>query len=92
MRIGAEVIASLGVSLGEVADALEATKDAQADRWALRCGRSSEAFDDLVAGWRRNRLLLVEVLRDLGDKAQVAGAAYVETEATTTPLFGGPTR
>ncbi|MFC7491971.1 MULTISPECIES: WXG100 family type VII secretion target [unclassified Knoellia] len=92
MQIGAEVIAALGVSLGEVADGLESTADGSVDRWALGCGESSAAFDDLLAGWRRNRLLLAKVMRDLGEKAQVAGTAYVETESDVRRMSGGPTR
>ena len=92
MQIGAEVIAALGVSLGEVAHALEATRDGSIDRWALGGGEASDAFDHLLSGWRRNRLALAESLRDLGDKAQVAGTAYVDTESGVGSLFGGPTR
>ncbi|WP_353950416.1 hypothetical protein V6K52_12325 [Knoellia sp. S7-12] len=92
MQIGAEVIAALGVSLGEVADGLESTADGSVDRWALGAGQSSEAFDDLLAGWQRNRLLLAKTLRDLGDKAQGAGAGYVETESAVRRMTGGPTR
>ncbi len=92
MQIGAEVIAALGVSLGEVADGLESTADGSVDRWALGGGESAEAFDDLLSGWRRNRLLLAKVLRDLGDKAQFAGTAYVETENEARRMSGGLTR
>jgi len=92
MQIGAEVIAALGVSLGEVADGLESTADGSVDRWALGCGQSSEAFDELLSGWRRNRILLATALRDLGDKAQVAGTAYVETESDARRMSGGLTR
>ena len=92
MQIGAEVIAALGVSLGEVAHALEATRDGSIDRWALGGGEASDAFDHLLSGWRRNRLALAESLRDLGDKAQVAGTTYVDTESGVGSLFGGPTR
>lgn len=92
MQVGAEVIAALGVSLGEVAHALEATRDGSMDRWALGGGEASDAFDHLLSGWRRNRLALAESLRDLGNRAQVAGTAYVETESGVGSLFGGPTR
>ena len=33
-----------------------------------------------------------EALRDLGDLAEVAGTAYVETESDVGRLFGGPLR
>lgn len=92
MFIGAEVIAELGVSLSEVADDLEATKDGDVDRWALGNAHASDAFDDLLTGWRRSRLLLAKVLRDLGEKAQDAGSAYVETENRTRSMFGGESR
>lgn len=92
MQIGADVIAALGVSLGDVAADLEATRDGEVDRWAMGGGLASEAFDDLLSGWRRNRLLLAEVLRDLGEKAQLAGTAYVQTETEARRLFGGETR
>ncbi|MEO7268649.1 MAG: hypothetical protein ABIW49_05540 [Knoellia sp.] len=92
MQIGAEVIAALGVSLGDVATELEATKDGEVDRWAMGGGQSSEAFDDLLHGWRRNRLLLAKVLRDLSEKAQSAGQGYVETEGDARRMFGGETR
>jgi len=91
MRIDAEVMAALGVSLGEVAADLEATRDGSVDRWALGGGESSAAFDHLLTGWRRSRLALVESLRELGDKAQHAGAAYVETESAQRRMLGGPT-
>ncbi|MFC7488337.1 WXG100 family type VII secretion target [Knoellia sp. CPCC 206453] len=92
MQIGAEVIAALGVSLGDVASDLESTKDGEVDRWAMGGGEASEAFDDLLYGWRRNRLLLARVLRDLSEKAQNAGQAYVETEVEARRMFGGETR
>ena len=92
MQIGADVIAALGVSLGEVAHGLEVTRDGSLDRWALGGGEASDAFDHLLSGWRRNRLALAEALRDLGDKAQAAGTAYVETETDVGRMFGGPTR
>ena len=44
MQIGADVIAALGVSLGEVAYALEATRDGSVDRWALGGGEAADAF------------------------------------------------
>ena len=75
-----------------MADALIATPDASQDRWALGCEQSSEAFDDLVAGWRRQRLVLAEALTDLADKAQVAGAAYVDVEHGARQSLGGATR
>ncbi|KGN29866.1 hypothetical protein N802_10250 [Knoellia sinensis KCTC 19936] len=89
MQIGSEVIAAVGVSLGEVASDLEATTDGDVDRWSLGGGEASEAFDHLLSGWRRNRLLLAKVLRDLGEKAQVAGTAYVHTETAAERAFGG---
>lgn len=92
MQIGADVIAAIGVSLGDVANDLEATKDGEVDRWAMGGGQGSEAFDHLLYGWRRNRLLLAKVLRDLSDKAQNAGQAYVETETNARSMFGGETR
>jgi uncharacterized protein YukE len=92
MQIGADVIAALGVSLGDVAADLEATGDGDVDRWAMGGGLSSEAFDDLLSGWRRNRLLLAEVLRDLGERAQLAGTAYIQAETDARRLFGGETR
>lgn len=91
MQIGAEVIAALGVSLGDVADDLEATRDGEVDRWSMGGGQASDAFDDLLSGWRRNRLLLAGVLRDLSLKAQDAGTAYVDSEIATRRLFGGDT-
>lgn len=91
MQIGAEVIAALGVSLGDVADDLEATRDGEVDRWSMGGGQASEAFDDLLSGWRRHRLLLAGVLRDLSVKAQDAGTAYVDSEIATRRLFGGDT-
>ena len=52
----------------------------------------TDAFDQLLSGWRRSRLALVEVLRDLSEKAEVAGTAYVETESGARRMFGGETR
>jgi uncharacterized protein YukE len=86
------VIAALGVSLGDVASDLESTTDGAVDRWAMGGGQASEAFDDLLHGWRRNRLLLAKVLRELSEKAQNAGQAYVETEVEARRMFGGETR
>ena len=68
------------------------TRDGSVDRWALGGGEASDAFDHLLSGWRRNRLVLAEALRDLGDRAQVAGTAYVETESDVGRMFGGPVR
>lgn len=92
MRIDAQVIAALGMSLAEVAGDLEAVRDGSVDRWALGAGQSSDAFDHLLSGWRQSRLALVEVLRDLSEKAEVAGTAYVETESGARRMFGGETR
>jgi uncharacterized protein YukE len=92
MVIDADDVAALGRSLGEVADDLHATRDGSVDRWALGCGQASEAFDDLLSGWRRNRLLLAEVLNDLGERAQAAGTAYVVAEDGARHRFGGETR
>ena len=81
MQIGADVIAALGVSLGEVAHALEATRDGSVDRWALGGGEAADAFDSLLSGWRRNRLALAEALRDLGDGLErIAAQARGRTE------------
>lgn len=92
IQIDADDVAALGRSLGEMAEDLHATRDGSVDRWALGGGQASEAFDDLLSGWRRNRLLLAEVLRDLGERAQVAGTAYVEAEDGARLRFGGDTR
>ncbi|WP_156465423.1 WXG100 family type VII secretion target [Knoellia sp. Soil729] len=92
MRVDAEVVAALGMSLAETASDLESVRDGSVDRWALGAGQSSEAFDDLLRGWRRSRLQLVEALRDLSEKAARAGTAYVETESDTHRMFGGETR
>ena len=89
MRIDADVIAELGVSLAEVAEALAATPDGSVDRWALGAGESSDAFDHLLAGWRRQRTVLPHALDDLGQKAPVAGGGYLHTEAQTPRMVGG---
>jgi len=89
MRIDADVVAQLGVSLAEVADALASTGDGSVDRWALGAGDSSDAFDHLLAGWRRQRTVLAQALDDLGRKAQVAGGGYLHTEAQTRRMVGG---
>ncbi|KGN36315.1 hypothetical protein N803_05795 [Knoellia subterranea KCTC 19937] len=92
MTVGADVIAAMGVSLGEIARDLEATRNGEEDRWALGCGETSAAFDHLLSGWRLNRLRLAAQLQLLGEKAQTAGTAYLETENLTQRMVGGETR
>ncbi|CAN7477072.1 hypothetical protein [Knoellia sp. LjRoot47] len=80
MRIEAEWIAQLGVSLGDISAQLAQAGDGGEDAAAFGPGDAAAAFDHLMAGWRRQRLALVEQLADLSDRASVAGAAFVETE------------
>lgn len=88
IRIDAEAVAALGASLLEIAGALESTPDAGPDRWALGPGESAPALDAVVSNWRHSRLLLARTLRDLGGRAQLAGGAYLRTEAEVTHRFG----
>lgn len=91
MHIDAEAIAQLGVSLGDVAGMLRNAGDGDRDRAAFGPGEAQDAFDHLMEGWRRQRLILVEQLAELSEKASVAGGAYVETETRVgRSLHGGP--
>lgn len=82
MRIDAALIAQLGVSLGDVAANLEAAGDGDADGAAFPSwGEAQGAFDHLMEGWRRQRLMLVEQLGELSEIAQTAGTAYIEVES-----------
>lgn len=87
--INAETIADLGVSLEDLAASLEETKNGMAERWALGYCEGALAFDHLLKCWRQNRVILAESLRNLGEAAQVAGGAYVETEAVARRQIGG---
>lgn len=89
MRIDAEAIALLGVSLGDVAGMLARAGDGDRDRAAFGPGEAQDAFDHLMEGWRRQRLLLVGQLAELSERASVAGGAYVETEATVGRSLAG---
>ncbi|HYN30794.1 MAG TPA: hypothetical protein VES95_13140 [Dermatophilaceae bacterium] len=94
IHVDADTVARLGETLRAVADALESTPDTSVDRWAMGPGETGSALDDLVGNWRHQRLLLARCLRDLGERAKVAGGLYVDTEASVAGRFtgGGPTR
>ena len=47
------------------------------------------AFDDVLCGWRLERLRLGHSLYDLGDAAGCAGAAYVSVDEGVARLWGG---
>lgn len=89
MHIDAEHIAALGVSLAEVAAQLENAGDGDRDASAFGPGESAQAFDHLMEGWRRQRLVLIEQLGDLSQKAAVAGGAFVETESSVGRSLAG---
>jgi len=91
MTISAADIAALGVSLAEVAAQLEQAGDGDKDASAFGSGEAPHAFDHLMEGWRRQRLILIDELGDLSQKALTAGNAYVDTETTVgRSLRGGP--
>ena len=92
MRIEAAGIAALGQALTELADTLEATPDARADQWAFGSAQTFGALNELVGGWRRERLRLIDGLFSLGSASQQASGAYVETEAAVSRSVGGETR
>ncbi|MDT0214738.1 hypothetical protein Q9R29_12665 [Rothia sp. ARF10] len=91
MRIEAEWVAQLGVSLADIGAQLAEAGDGDEDAAAFGPGDAAAAFDHLMQGWRRQRLAVVQQLADLSEKAAVAGAAFVETEdAVGRSLRGGP--
>ena len=90
MRIEAEWVAQLGVSLADISAKLAQAGDGDEDAAAFGAGDAAAAFDHLMQGWRRQRLAVVQQLADLSDKAAAAGAAFVETEAAVgRSLQGG---
>lgn len=89
MHIEAEHIAALGVSLADVAVQLENAGDGDKDSSAFGSGESPHAFDHLMEGWRRQRLILIEQLGDLSQKAVAAGGAFVDTETSVGRSLAG---
>ena len=67
LRIDAAEVAELGVALAETGGDLLLLGDPAAERWALGPGDTGPAFEELVGGWRRARLVLGGALVDLGD-------------------------
>ena len=76
---GAEV-AELGVALAETGADLLLMGDPSAERWALGPGECGPAVDELLGGWRRQRMALGRALSELGGAAVTAGSVYVDTE------------
>ena len=89
MHIDAEHIAALGVSLADVAVQLENAGDGDKDSSAFGSGESPHAFDHLMEGWRRQRLVLIQQLDALSQVAVTAGGAYVETETSVGRSLAG---
>lgn len=88
-RVDAEEVAALGASLVEVAEALVLAGDPSADRWAFGPTATGAAFEELMGGWRRVRLLLGRELAGLGEAAAAAGGLYLDTDGGVRRGLGG---
>jgi hypothetical protein len=80
IRVDGAEVAELGVALADTGADLLLMGDPSAERWALGPGESGAAIEELLGGWRRQRLALGTVLSELGDAAVTAGSVYVDTE------------
>lgn len=89
MRVDPEEIVSLGRSLLLLTEELACEQDVGAERFALGPGSTAGALDELLTGWRLERLRLAEALYALGDAAGCAGMGYAEVEASATSAWGG---
>lgn len=88
-------MAALGDSLVSTGVTLREANGIKGDRSSVgSADRTAGALEEVVGGWRRERLVLAKALVDLGLLARKAGGAYVETEAGNAGRFlgGGVTR
>lgn len=91
-RVDGAEITALGGRLTALAAEVAAQGDVGLDRWAFGPGCAGAAFEDLVAGWRHQRLQLCRALDELGSAATQAGGLYLDAEALAGRwLLGGPT-
>ena len=81
IRVDGAQVAELGVALAETGADLQLMGDPSAERWALGPGECGPAVEELLGGWRRQRLALGAALSALGEAAVTAGSVYVDTEA-----------
>jgi hypothetical protein len=80
ITVSPEEVAALGVALVEVATALGDLELMGPGAGWLPGGPVSEAFEEVVTTWRRQRLRLEQSIGDLGAAAATAGAVYLEVE------------
>lgn len=79
-RVDADEVRAFGEALCALAEEVAASGNGSIDRWALGPGASGAAFEELISGWRLQRLRLAEALDQLGQGARIAGGLYVDTE------------
>ena len=72
LRVDPETILDLGRSLLLLSQETATEPDVAADRWAFGPGQAAAALDELLCGWRLERLRLAHSLYDLGDAAGCA--------------------
>lgn len=89
LRVDPETILDLGRSLLLLSQETATEPDVAADRWAFGPGQAAAALDELLCGWRLERLRLAHSLYDLGDAAGCAGAAYVSVDEGVARMWGG---
>ena len=89
IRGGGGQVAELGVAVTEVGAGLPLLQDPSLERMVLGPGECGPAVEELLGGWRRQRIALGRALGSLGEAAVSAGTVYVDTEAGVTRLFGG---
>ena len=89
IRVDGAQVAELGVSLTEVGADFLLMHDPSLERMVLGPGECGPAVEELLGGWRRQRIALGRALGSLGEAAVSAGTVYVDTEAGVKSLFGG---
>lgn len=89
IRVDGAEVAELGVALAETGADLLLMGDPSAERWALGPGESGAAVEELLGGWRRQRMALGSALSELGEAAVDAGSVYVDTEGAVERSWAG---
>jgi hypothetical protein len=91
IEVSADEVSRLGESLGEISAFLTTLERvARIEPWAFGPGTASDAVQDVLGNWERNRLLLGRHLDSLAAAARAAGGAYVRVEADVAASLGGP--
>lgn len=89
-RVDASDIAGLGEVMRDLAQTLDSLDGLPRGAGpAYGTGQVASAMDDLLANWTHERLVLARSLAVLGDAANAAGAAYVNSDAAVAAAFSG---